>query len=577
MGLLRIESLKQRIGLLVLLPVGVILVIVGVSVFVFMRGTLLKEWRDASILKVQRAAHLIDDRLGRVNDWVDMFHHTSDSRGGPVIQEWILAQMEDLEGVTHVQLAWNEPAEPGSMERMPSRGRGRGMESESMMRFHRGRIAEVTAPTYNAETGRETVSIISQLKDRSDTVVGKLAVSVDFQYLIKGIKALGWWQTEKVCLVDAAGRYLAHSEPFMQDRKRLGDKDDPFELALLNEMAQKSHGTLLGPGRPPDEVAGFYRLSAVPWTIVIFAPGKKVLAPMIRFRNLYFAGGVLVILLILFLNHGVVGRMVRSFTAISAAAGQVAEGRYGKPLPVLGHDEIGRLTESFNTMVEGLKERDFVTNTFGRYVDQGIARKLMQRPEASRLGGEKREVVILMSDIRGFTPFSETMPPDRIISFLNRYFSRLIEVIGRHQGIIVDFFGDGVLVFFDPLDASIEPAIQNGITCALDMKAAVSAFNCDMKKEGFPEFQTGIGMNAGLVVVGNIGSETRAKYGIVGSPVNLTQRIQSKAQGGEVVVSESVFRRIQGNSRFHVQRSFKTVLKGIEGETRLHVIADAKI
>ena len=569
---MKIESLRQRIGLLVLLPVGVLLVLVGVSGFVFMRDTLLKEWRDASIVKIQRAAHLIDDRLGRVNEWIEMFHHTSDSHGGPVIQEWIIGQIKDLEGVTDVRLVWREIAESGPMEAMPRRGRGRGAGGDPMMRFHRGRIAEVTAPSYNAETGQETVSMVSKLKDNSDTVVGELTVSVNFHYLIKGIKSLAWWQTEKVCLIDAAGRYLAHSESFMKERKRLGGNDDPFELLLLDEMVQKPYGTLLGPGRPPDQVAGFYRLSLVPWSIVLFAPGKKVLAPMIRFRNLYFAGGVLVILLILYLNHGVVGKMARSFTAISAAAGQVARGRYGKPLPVLGHNEIAHLTKSFNTMVAGLKERDFVTNTFGRYVDQEIARKLMERPEASRLGGEKREVVILMSDIRGFTPFSETMPPDRIIFFLNRYFGRLIEVIRRHQGIIVDFFGDGVLVFFDPLDSSIEPTIESGIHCALAMKAAVLAFNEDMKKEGFPEFQTGIGINAGEVVVGNIGSETRAKYGIVGAPVNLTQRIQSKAKGGEVVVSESIFNRIQESGQFLIQRSFKTALKGIDGETRLYVV-----
>ena len=181
-------------------------------------------------------------------------------------------------------------------------------------------------------------------------------------------------------------------------------------------------------------------------------------------------------------------------------------------------------------MVEGLKERDFVANTFGRYVDPEIAKKLMQLPEASRMGGEKREVAILMSDIRGFTPFSESISPDRIISFLNRYFTRLIDVVQRHQGIIVDFFGDGILVFFDPLDAPVEPVIRKSVSCALAMQRAMARFNREMKDEGFFEFRTGIGINAGEVVVGNIGSETRAKYGIVGSPVNITHRVS--VQGG---------------------------------------------
>ena len=230
------------------------------------------------------------------------------------------------------------------------------MGGTSMMRFHRGRIAEVTPPAYNTETGQETVSIISELKENSGAVVGNLVVYVDFQYLIKGVKTLAWWQTEQAYLIDASGRYLAHSESVMKGRKRFGERDDPFELALLKAMTQNPYGTLLG--RPPDQVGGFCRISLVPWTLVLLAPGKKVLAPIIRFRNAYFVSGILVILLVFFLNQAVVGKMVRSFTAISSAAGQVSRGRYGKPLPVQGHDEIAQLTRSFNAMVETLKKSD---------------------------------------------------------------------------------------------------------------------------------------------------------------------------------------------------------------------------
>lgn len=353
---MRIESLRQRIGLLVLMPVGIILVLVGVSGFVFMRGTLFKEWEDASILKLQRAAHQIDMRLGRMNDWIEMFHRTSHSRGGPLIQQWILEQIKGLGGVTDARLTWAKPASSLQFDHMSSPGMVTG--GTSMMRFNKGRIAEIPPPSYNTETGRETVSIISQLKDASGSVVGNLVVSVNFQYLIKGVKALAWWQTEQACLVDEAGRYLAHSESIMEAGKCFGETDDPFELALLKAMAQKFYGTLLGPRRPPDQVGGFYRLSLAPWTFVLFAPCKEVLAPIIRFRNIYFVSGILVILSVLFLNQRVVGKMIRSFTAISSAAGQVARGRYGKPLPIHGHDEIAQLTRSFNTMVEALRKTD---------------------------------------------------------------------------------------------------------------------------------------------------------------------------------------------------------------------------
>lgn len=223
-------------------------------------------------------------------------------------------------------------------------------------------------------------------------------------------------------------------------------------------------------------------------------------------------------------------------------------------------------------MVTGLKERDFVRNTFGRYVDQDVAKKLMERPEASRMGGEKREVAILMSDIREFTSFSESLSPDAIIGFLNRYFSHMIEVIQGHQGIIVDFFGDSVLAFFDPLDGPVKPTIRRAVQCALDMQGAMVKITEELQGSGIPELQVGIGVNAGEVVVGNIGSEARSKYGIVGAPVNITHRIQSTAKGGQVVISESVYHHL--GEDLLIKHSVCVSLKGLKEPMHLFLVED---
>jgi adenylate cyclase len=565
-----INSLQKRLGFLVLLPVALLLLFVGIFGFIYMRGTLLSEWRDASIVKLQRAAHQIDMRLGRITDWLHLFHHTSQGRGGPVIQDWILEQLRDMKGVESAELKW---ADDRGSEQGMMRGMGGGRSGGArMMRFHRAKPFEVTSPRYDAQTGKETVTLISQLKDESDRVVGTLQVTVRFDYLLEGVKDLGWWQTEQACLIDEAGKYLCHTKLVMKKGIFFGETDGPFERALLKAAQEKPYGTVMGPGAPPEIVGGFYRLRYAPWTVVLFADGNKVLAPIIRFRNYYFAGGALAILVVILFIRSVVGGMVDSFSALSKTAGRVAKGDYGEPIPVQGRDEIAQLTRSFNTMVDGLKERDFIANTFGRYVDQGIAKELLKRPEASRLGGQKREVAILMSDIRGFTPLCETLPPEEIIRLLNRYFSHLIQVIEMHQGIIVDFFGDAILVFFDPFDAPVEPMIQKAVQCAFSMQKNMNAFNREMREEKLPSLAMGIGINAGEVVVGNIGSKTRAKYGIVGSPVNLTQRIQSKAESGEVIIPDSVSRRIDSHHGFKVQRSFEAYLKGIGGKTELHVI-----
>jgi class 3 adenylate cyclase len=345
---------------------------------------------------------------------------------------------------------------------------------------------------------------------------------------------------------------------------------DPVELALLQKMKETHEGTVLGPGIPPVTVGGFYRLSQAPWVLLLFAPGEKILAPMIKFRLYYAVAGGISILLILILIRFVSGKMVRTIQEISRAAEDVARGDYGDPLQAKTVDEMGQLITSFNKMVAGLKERDFIGNTFGRYVDQEIAKELLSRPEAIRLGGEKREVAILMSDIRNFTPLSESLNPEGTIRVINHYFSHMIEAIHQNRGIIVDFFGDSVLVFFDPLEHPVETVTRQAVRCGLDMQARMERFNEEMKAEGLPEVQMGIGINVGGAVVGNIGSELRAKYGIVGPSVNMTSRIQAESKGGQILVSESVYRYLKQDLR--VKSSFEVPLKGVKERVTLFEI-----
>jgi class 3 adenylate cyclase len=561
-----LKSLNQRLALFLLLPVALLLFLTGFIGFVLARAVLLEEWREASLLKLQRAAHHIDMRLNRSIGIIRMFHQTGEFREGALIQAWLVDQLRAIEGVSGVELQWTggEP-EPGPM--------GRGgfhMGSARMMHFRHGVISEVTTPRYDTQAGEETVTLISDLKDEYGLNVGRLEVSLRFAYLMQDVKKLGWWQSDLACLVDHSGKYLAHSEPYMENRRHLGEMKDAVELTLLQRMKEDHEGTVLGPGIPPRTVGGFYRLTQAPWVLLLFAPGEKILAPIIKFRLYYAVAGLVSILVILVLIRFVSGRMVRTIREISNAAGNVAAGNYGDPLTTKTADEIGQLIDSFNRMVEGLRERDFIENTFGRYVDKEIAKELLRRPEAIRLGGEKREVAILMSDIRNFTPLSESLTPEHVISILNEYFSHMINAIQKHRGIIVDFFGDSVLVFFDPLEGPVEKAVRRSIRCSFEMQENMKQFNLKMRAKGLPEFQMGIGINAGDVVVGNIGSEQRAKYGIVGSAVNATNRVQAKCKGGQILVSESVHQCVKGD--LIVKASFEVPLRGITERATLFEI-----
>ncbi len=544
------KSLEQRLIILLVMPVTLFLLVIGVFGYRFIQGLLFKDWQEIAVLRLERAAHQLDMRLRGEIQWMEMFARAGQDPRGPAIQVWLLQQMKAQTGVRQVYLTWMKA--PGT--------RGR--------RTLPPRSAKMSAIGYFYPSDAKTVVLRGELLDQAEQPVGRLELFVSYDYLMQDILTEGWMVAQMACLVSQEGYYLAHSSAMMAARHCLGETQDPMELAMLKAMKEKDYGTIMGEGYRPDMVIGFYKLHAAPWAIMLHARGSQILAPILRFRLYYLAGGVLCLVIILALIRLVVRPMVLAIRGIAAKASLVAQGDYGEPLPAARRDEIGQLTWSFNDMVAGLKERDFINNTFGRYVDQEIARELLSRPEASRLGGEKREVVILFSDVRGFTPLAETLSPEATIHLINRHFARMIEVIQAHRGIIVDFLGDAILAFFDPLDGPMEPVVQRAIRCALKLQAAVEAEN--LAAPGLPALHMGIGLHAGEVVVGNIGSESRAKYGIIGAAVNLTHRIQGQAQGGEVVVSEMVFH--HSEETLAVKRTFETTLKGIAHPVTLYVV-----
>ena len=178
-----------------------------------------------------------------------------------------------------------------------------------------------------------------------------------------------------------------------------------------------------------------------------------------------------------------------------------------------------------------------IRRTFGRYLSDEIVTTLLENPEGQKLGGDRRCITILTSDLRGFTATSERLPPETVIKVLNFYLGCMADVITRYQGTIDEFMGDGILVLFGaPIKR--EHDAQRAIACAVDMQIAMATVNETITSWGLSPLEMGIGIHTGEVVVGNIGSEKRTKYGIVGSPVNLTYRIESFTTGGQILISD---------------------------------------
>ncbi len=194
-------------------------------------------------------------------------------------------------------------------------------------------------------------------------------------------------------------------------------------------------------------------------------------------------------------------------------------------------DEIRRLND-------GLERRNrFIRKTFGRYLSDEIVDELLESAEGLQLGGQKREVSILMSDLRGFTSLADRISPEDVVSMLNVYLGAMVEVIAKHRGTIDEFIGDAILVLFGAPTVRPDDAARC-VACALEMQLAMEGVNAHFRSLGLPEVEMGIAINTGAVVAGNIGSEKRTKYGVVGSHVNLTSRIESFTVGGQIMISD---------------------------------------
>lgn len=195
-----------------------------------------------------------------------------------------------------------------------------------------------------------------------------------------------------------------------------------------------------------------------------------------------------------------------------------------------------------------------IKQVFGRYFSTEVMNSLLENPGALELGGDRRPVTIMMTDLRGFTAIAEQLKPEDVVQMLNTYFDVMVEIIMDYGGTINEIIGDSLLVIFGA-PQEMEDRTQRAVACAIEMQNAMETVNRNNLEQGLPSLEMGIGINDIEAVVGNIGSTKRSKYAVVGSGVNMTSRIESYSVGGQVLISESARTRIQEQVRITATRA----------------------
>ena len=252
------------------------------------------------------------------------------------------------------------------------------------------------------------------------------------------------------------------------------------------------------------------------------------------FQRLFFICMVMLLTGLGFIFNG----LQKPLDALIKKMHRVSKGDYDVKTKIYFSDEISKLKLGFNEMLDGLKEREEIKGTFGRYMSIEIARELLKSGKVN-LGGEEIQAAVMFCDIRNFTPLSEKLTPPDVVAFLNDYFSYITPPITANNGVISKFIGDAVMVIYTPALGSTDYA-SDALRSAIGMRKALAEFNAASKVPANVLF--GIGIQTGNLVAGNVGTTARLEYTFIGDTVNIASRLESKTKelGTDILITKSV-------------------------------------
>ncbi|MCL2600403.1 MAG: HAMP domain-containing protein [Treponema sp.] len=362
--------------------------------------------------------------------------------------------------------------------------------------------------------------------------------------------------TERIFAVDNRGNIVMYTSPMnMRDEER-----EPLLRILLAENPGLQDAVIGGERR----VFQSFFFTPFQWYVLITEHHDVFYQDANRITlQAVFTLGIAVVLISIFLIimsgrlTSPLSRMVKTMDGIIKSADLSAR------VEVEYQDETGTLAATFNRMIAELdsaygqikryafeavlagKKEERIRQIFQKYVPKDVIEKFFASPE-KMLVGDNRNLSILFSDIRSFTTISEGMAPDDLVQSLNRYFSGQVDIIYSRKGVVDKYIGDAIMAFWGAPGRNDDDALQS-VLAGLDMLDAVAAFNENQRRLAKPEFHIGVGLNFGEVTVGNIGSERKMDYTVIGDAVNLASRMEglTKNYHSELLISEYVYNEMQ--------------------------------
>jgi class 3 adenylate cyclase len=400
---------------------------------------------------------------------------------------------------------------------------------------------------YYSDTFKREILLVSlPITDENGKVtsmiMSRFDLAAEFAELIKDAT---FNQSGFATLVDGDGQIIAHP-----DSSRL--EEDVSDWPAVQAARQSNDtGALVAKNKAGQNRLYVYRAirnpSTVgnnkPWVLLTEVDRDEELAGLRRLRRELGFGVMLVLICGLLIAHQVSTSVTEPLERLGDFAKRIGSGDLTTRTSIAGRDVSGRLSERLNDMANGLQERDHVKEVFGRYIATQVSDKILKGEV--NLGGESKRVTILFSDIRNFTGMSESMAPQQVVSFLNDYFSEMVDAVFEHGGVLDKFMGDGLMAVFGSLEDTEHE--MGAVKAALRMRALLAKINGVRAVSGIPPIAIGIGIHTDACIVGNIGSRKRLEYTVVGDGVNTSSRLQAlnKEYGTTILISETTYEKIK--------------------------------
>jgi class 3 adenylate cyclase len=403
-----------------------------------------------------------------------------------------------------------------------------------------------TEPSINPDTGYPVLSLGFPIL-RNDTFVGFAGANITLDLLSRFLDRHRASPHSTTTIVERGGAIIAYPDRARQVQDIAGKlavarvanvADDDLREAYRRRAQLMGDHFLFRSALTGQELSvsfdrfpeGFPR----PWETVILTPTDDFVGAL-KVVNRQMAVVIAVLTgLELVLIYGFSRRISRPIESVSRQLKAMETFSFENPPVRESKTKIREIAELQDTVARVRAS----LRSFARYAPEEIVRQVAASGQETMLSANRREVTALFCDLRGFTSAAEKLAPEEVVTVLNDHFETLSGLIARHGGYVVDFLGDGLFAVFGAPEAAADHAAR-AVACAIEMQLAREAHNREYFAKGWPPLEMGIGVNTGLAVVGNMGSNRRTKYGVVGHPVNLAARIESFTVGGQVLVSDS--------------------------------------